>query len=415
MPEMESMQPENNYRWTILFLATLTNTLAVAIPAMCLPVLFSEISRDLHLSLVQVGLIWGIGALPGILTVLVGGALGDRFGPKRVLMLCCVLAGLAGALRGLSFNFLSLAGTVFLFGLLTPFFTMNTLKACGLWFPRRQIGLASGFLSMGMALGFLVGSLVSATVLSPWLGGWRNVLFLYGLVSVLLGIPWYFTRPDPHPAGLTDGQTGRLSMRQAITRVARLRNVWLLGLAILGIGGCIQGTLGYLPLYLRGAGWPAVRADGATAAFHMASLVCVIPIALWSDRLGSRKKILLGAALAIIAGISLLALVNGAMVWGAVVLAGFVRDGFMAVFITMIIETDGVGPRFAGTATGFVMVFSGIGSLVAPALGNSLAGTRPGNPFLFWAGMAVLGFIGIALSREKSVKGWLASNENLGE
>ena len=26
-------------------------------------------------------------------------------------------------------------------------------------------------------------------------------------------------------------------------------------LALLGIGGCIQGTLGYLPLYLRGQGW----------------------------------------------------------------------------------------------------------------------------------------------------------------
>jgi MFS family permease len=184
--------------------------------------------------------------------------------------------------------------------------------------------------------------------------------------------------------------------------VARIWNVWLLGLAILGIGGCVQGTLGYLPLYLRGLGWPVVSADGATAAFHMASLFCVIPIALWSDRLGSRKKILIGAALSIIIGIGLLTLVNGAMVWVAVVMAGFVRDGFMAVFMTMIIETDGVGAVYAGTATGLVMVFSGIGNLVAPPLGNSLAGIAPSLPFLFWAALAVVGFIGIALAKERA-------------
>lgn len=399
---METRSEEKNYRWYILILGALTNMLAYAIPSMCLPVLFSEISGDLNLNLVQIGLVWGIGALPGILTALVGGAVGDRFGPKRVLILCCLLAGLAGALRGLSYDFGSLMATVFLFGLLTPFITMNTLKTCGLWFPRGQLGLASGFLSVGMALGFLVGSLISATFLSPWLGGWRNVLFLYGFACMLLCIPWYFTRPAPHPIVFSVEHTGRLTMRQALSRVARIRNVWLLGLAILGIGGSFQATIGYLPLYLRRAGWPAVGADGATAAYYAASLLCVIPIAMWSDRLGSRRKVLLGAALSTIIGISWLALGNSPMVWGAVIMSGFARDGFMAVFMTMIIETDGVGPLYAGTATGLAMVFSGIGNLVAPPLGNSLAGIAPGLPFLFWAALAVLGLIGIALSKERT-------------
>jgi MFS family permease len=412
MPDMETRSEEKNYRWYILILGALTNMLAYALPSMCLPVLFSEISGDLHLNLVQIGLVWGIGSLPGILTVLVGGAIGDRFGPKRVLALCCLLAGLAGALRGLSNNFASLMTTVFLFGLLTPFIFMNTLKTCGLWFPRGQMGLASGFLSMGMASGFLVGSLISATFLSPWLGGWRNVLFLYGFACMLLCIPWYFTRPDPHPIGFPVEHSGRLTMRQALSRVARIRNVWLLGLAILGISGCLQSTIGYLPLYLRRAGWPAVGADGATAVFHTASLLCVIPMALWSDRLGSRKKVLLGAAFFIILGSCLLALGNSPIVWAAVILSGFTRDGFMAVFMTMVIETDGVGPLYAGSATGLVMVFSGIGNLVGPPLGNSLAGIAPGLPFLFWAALAVLGFIGIILSKESTAGETLAGSEH---
>ncbi len=45
-------------------------------------VLFDEMSKELDLNLVQMGWIWGIGFLTGIVTSLIGGALGDRFGAK---------------------------------------------------------------------------------------------------------------------------------------------------------------------------------------------------------------------------------------------------------------------------------------------------------------------------------------------
>lgn len=71
---------EDPYRWIILALSTLSNAVLVAAPSMALAVLFNEIQHDLHLTLVEVGMIWGIGALPGIFLSLIGGALGDRFG-----------------------------------------------------------------------------------------------------------------------------------------------------------------------------------------------------------------------------------------------------------------------------------------------------------------------------------------------
>lgn len=402
---------QSPYRWAILTLSALTNTLVVAIPSMCLPVLFKEISADLHLSLVQVGLVWGISALPGVFATLLGGAIGDRFGPRRVLIIGCLLTGLAGGLRGLSNGFISLALTMSLLGLATSFITMNVFKMCVLWFPSRQLGLANGVLSMGMALGFLIGSLFSATVFSPWLGGWRAVLYLYGAIAMVISIPWIFTRPAP-AARSTIATSGvrPTTLRQTMAYVARIRNIWLLGLTILGIGGCIQGALGYLPLYLRGMGWQPANADGASAAFHTISLICVIPIALLSDKLGTRKKVLVAAALMVTVGVGLLSFAGGALVWLAVLMAGSVRDGFMAVFMTSITETEGIGPAYAGTATGMVMIFSGVGSLIAPPLGNSLASLAPGAPFVFWAGLTLLGFLGLLGSKERQVSPALATD-----
>jgi ACS family D-galactonate transporter-like MFS transporter len=381
---------ETPYRWYMLALAALTNAIGIAMPTMCLPVLFDEISRDLQLDLVQLGAIWGIGALPGIVTTLLGGAIGDRFGPKRILMTMCILSGLTGALRGVSNDFVMLAITSVMFGFIAPMIPMNGIKINSLWFPRHELGFANGVTSMGMALGFMLGSMISATVLSPLLGGWRNVLFLYGGLSIVLAIPWYFTR-NPKTSIATGGQT---SIQTALRHVVSLRQLWLFGLVIFGIGGSIQAVLGYLPLYLRGAGWQPSAADSVLSAFHFASMICVIPIALSSDRFGSRKKIVIASALMTILGFALLCVVQGAAIWAAVIIAGFVRDGFMAIFITMIMETEGVG-RYAGTATGFVMVFSGLGNLFAPPLGNSLAYIAPTTPFVFWTILALVGLGGL--------------------
>jgi MFS family permease len=388
----------SNYRWYILILTALTMSLTVAVPGMCIPVLFDEISKDLSLSRTQIGMIWGIGALPNIVTALVGGSIGDRFGPKRVLFVACVLSGMTGALRGLSGNFITLIATGSAYGLLASLVPMNAMKTCRIWFPSRQLGLATGVTSMGMALGFMVTSLISATLLSPWLGSWRYVLALYGGIAVVLSIPWVFTRPAPIDPAVLD--TRASSLREMFSHVAHIKRMWLLGFAIFGIGGCIQATLGYLPLYLRDIGWAGARADSAAGSFHLASMIFVVPIALGSDRLRSRRKVLIAAALMITTGIGLLSVVDGLLVWGAVIMAGMVRDGFMAVFFTTTMETDGVGPTYAGTASGFVLIFSGLGALIAPPLGNSLASITPELPFAFWAGMALAGLMGIYAAQE---------------
>ncbi len=392
--------PHPRYKWYLLALVVLSNILILAIPSMAMSVLSKDISLDLHLTVAQVGVVWGIGALPGIFTGLLAGALGDRVGPKRVLVVVCLLAGLLGAARGLANSYLTMAGIVILIGVFSPFLNPNGIKTCGLWFPPRQLGVATGAISMGMAVGFLTGSMLSATLLAPLLGGWRNVFLLYGGLGALMSIPWFFTRAAPHDHPSAGGAP-HISMRQSMAHVASQKNIWLLGLALFGVGGCIQGLLGYLPLYLRNSGWQPLNADGAISAFHAISLVFTLPIAFWSVRLGSRKRLLLIAAAAIALGTGLLSIVSGALVWPCVLMAGFVRDGFMAIFTTAVLETEGIGPTYAGTAWGFVMALSGLGNVVAPPLGNSLASYRPSAPFAFWAGLAVLGMVCLSLTKSQ--------------
>jgi MFS family permease len=387
-----------DYKWYVLVLTALTGTFALAAPGLSMSVLFTEISSDLHLNVGQVGWIWGIGALPGILTSLLGGAITDRFGPKRVIQGSIFLLGIFIALRGITGDFASLMVVALLVGAFSPLISTCAIKICGLWFPRRQFGRANGIFTLGMAFGFLLGSLVSATLLSPLLGGWRHVMFMYGALCLLLLIPWHFTRANPSKI-VVPGQVEipSVPVRQAMAHIIKIKNIWLLGVAMMGLSGCMQSMTGYLPLYLKGEGWAGTSADGALALLNAMSMTFVLPLTLGSDKLKVRKLPLLGMFLMIITGNALLTFINGWGVWFAVSLAGAVRDASMALIFTMAVECEGVGPVYAGTATGFIVLFTNLGAFFAPPAGNQLAGIFSRLPFAFWAGLAALGFASLAL------------------
>ena len=385
----------------MLVLIGLTATLVISMPSMALPVLFSEISESLGLNLVQAGVVWGIGSFAGLLTALLGGAIGDRFGTKRTIAISCLAIGLTGALRGFSNDFASLAITMLLTGIVGSVVPMNLHKACGVWFSGKHLGLANGVVSAGMALGFMFGSMISASVLSPWLGGWRQVLFFYGGIAVIMSLPWIFSRSEPVDKNSTVQRNGTISIRKSLGHVFRVRNVWLLGFVLLGVGGCVQGLLGYLPLYLRESGWPPLRADTVLASFHAISLLSVFPLVYLSDRLGTRKLFLIITTSLIAMGVGLLTVAEGTVIWVAVLIAGAARDGFMALIMTATTELKGIGPIFAGTAIGLVMTLSNIGGLLAPILGNSLATYNLHFPFILWAAMALLGVALLITMREE--------------
>ena len=389
------------YKWLVLTLAAFTFTFVVAIPQMSLPVLFDEISADLGLSLVQVGWIWGVGSVMGILVGLIGGPVGDRFGPRRTLAVACLFMGIAGAARGLSNGFAMLAFTMLITGFAQWSIPMNVHKTCGVWFPKEQLGMANGVVSVGMALGFLSGSFLAATVFSPLFGGWRNVLFVYGAVAILFGTFWWFSQEKAGAEGRQSNQM--ITLREAIGHVMRLRNVWILSMATAGVSGCVNGMLGFLPLYLRDLGWEPAIADSTLASFHAASMLFAIPIALLSDRVGSRRGVLMAAALLIGIGTGLLGFASGVLISVAVLIAGIARDGFMAITMTAIIEVKGIGAQFAGSAIGLNMSVMAIASVFAPPVGNWLAKFGPGLPFLFWAALVFLGFVAYFFLRQPAI------------
>lgn len=391
------------YRWVILAMTTLTGFILMGFPSTGLSAMFSEVAETLQLDLIQIGLVWGVGSVMGIVTTILGGSLIDYFGTRRSLVLLCIAVGVTGALRSLSVDFWTLFLTSFLFGMFQPVIPLNMIKLNRQWFAPNQLGLASGVMSAGFATGLMLGSRLSATVLSPMLGGWRGVLFFLGVLGVIVGVLWLVVHP---PMEKSKAQRPNIQSIFANLRfVMRYRELWRYTIAVFGVLGLMRGLVGYVPTYLREIGWAATDADTAITLFFLASLIGVVPMTHISDRLGNRRGVMMLATVSMAIGTGLMFFVSesfiGVMV--AMVIAGIFFDTFMALNGASITEIDGLDMAMMGSALGFMGMMQNIGATVIPPLGNTLTTISLNTPFLLWSASGVLALSALVLIRKRKM------------
>ncbi len=387
-------------RWFMLALLTAVGTFVAALPSSCMPSLFKEIGDDLGLDLVQIGSIWGIASLAGLFVSIIAGVLSDRLNLKLFIGICSVLVGITGALRGISGSFSALAFTVFLNGIIRLMVPVSVTKTIGMLFKGRNLGLAQGVGAMGMGFGLMLGPLISSTVISPWLGGWRNAMHFYGGLSAFIGILWLVFGWTPARTEAPEDTAGKAPVKEIFLNLIRNKAVWLLGAMLFFRTASIMGVTGYVPTYLKNLGWTVGSADGALTLFYAGSTLFVVFFASISDKLGSRKAILFTGLVTSFIAIGLIPFLDGAGVLIAMGFAGLFMDGFMAILTTMLLETEGVGHKYSGTAIGVVFTIAQLGSVISPPIGNGLEAYGQQWPFIFWAACGAAALIPFFFTKE---------------
>lgn len=401
---MISIQKSTRYRWYILLLAMMTYGSIAGSARLCMPVLFPEIATELGLSMVAIGTIWGMDPLAGVFLGLPGGLLADRFGVKRMLTVVCIMAGMLGALRGFSVDFLSMAAFMFLFGLMAAVTPSIVPKVTAVWFTGRRLGLANGMLNVAWSIGAVIATLSSATILSPWLGGWRSVLFFFGVPPVLLGLLWWFTGREPQQNDAANAPVTGEPLRKSLDTIIRIRDVWLMGIILLTYWGANMGFGGYLPMYLRNIGWEPTLADSAMTVFIGIGVIGVIPMVMYSDKIGSRRVVMFFSILVLALCMGLIPFVSTAGVWALLLIGGLLRSGIAALGNTLIFEIKGVGGTYGGTAIGLTNTLGMVGAFASPPIGNSLTAFTDDMPLLFWAFLSAVALPLLFLVKENRSK-----------
>ncbi len=370
---------------------------------MCMPVLFPSIARDLELTLGQIGIIWGVASGAGILAALPSGLICDRFGIRVPLGVFVCLCGVSCILRGLAYSFIYLFMMMFIFGLFSISVIVNAGKVARMWFPLEQLGLANGILMGGVTIGGMVAAAISSTYLLTTLGTWRNVMFLWGIAALVMGIIWLIAARERR---LSATPVLVVPFRKSMSRVARIKEIWIAAVFALGVLALYQGVSGYLPMFLESIGWTQAMAGGGLSAFVGVGIVTSVLIPALSDRVGLRKVFIIGAAYTLACFTFMIWPLVGTTwpLWVVIITAGLGFGGLFPLLVCLVTELKEVGPIYAGTAYGLVMTVECVGGLLGPTVGNALSSINLTLPFIFWGVVLGVLSVGIFFVRETGAR-----------
>jgi MFS family permease len=325
-------------------------------------IFLKPISEEFGWSRESISTAFGIAAMTVALCSPVLGRLLDRYGARRIVLICMTVFGLAfGSLSMLTPSLAHLYATFFIIGIVGNGTTqMGYSRVVSSWFTERR----------GMALALVVCGVGVGSIVFPWLTqwlidlyGWRMAYRVLGALVLVMGIPLtaIFVRERPAAAGqrlTTLGSTVRQGLRS--------RAFWLIVATLFLSSIAVNGAITHLSPLLTDRGITPASAALAVSILGASSLTGRLVTGLLLDRwFGGRVSavLLMGVA----AGILLLATaansITGIL---AAALIGFGMGG--EADVTPYLLTRYFGLRTFSTLYGLTWTAYAIAGATGPVL-----------------------------------------------
>ncbi|HEY7058581.1 MAG TPA: MFS transporter [Vicinamibacterales bacterium] len=335
---------------------------------------------DLHLTVVEMSLVFGAFTLAYSLFEIPSGWMGDVYGPRRVLTRIALwwsaFTMLTGAARGLG----SLVTIRFLFGAGEAGAFPNIARSFSYWFPLRERGQANGIMFLGSRCGGMLAVPVTLLLIHRW--GWRWSFVTIGTAGIVWAVAWYWwyrDRPSEHPgvgadeiAWIEQDTTIEDASSAPWRALLTSRNLYTICVMYFAFGYGLYFYFTWLPTFLIRELHFSLLAGGALAAlpFVLAGLADVI--GGWTtDWLAARRGLRVArcglgfCAFGACAGLLVLSTVAPHPVAKAILLALALATADLALAACWAVCLD-VGASHAGVVTGFMNTFGNLGGLVGP-------------------------------------------------
>ncbi len=236
MSDKVSIAPSHARYWVVAFAVTLA--VIQYIDRVCISQAAPFITKDLGLSPRQMGWVFSAFTLAYALFEIPCGYLGDRIGPRKVLLRIVLWWSFFTAATGWAWSWLSLAATRFLFGAGEAGCFPNLTKAFNRWLPVGERTRAQGVMWMSARWG---GAVAPALVfVALHYVDWRTAFLLFGVLGLVWAgffFAWFRDNPREHPAVNeaeaallpAEAEAGSEQRHGPWRQLVRSRTVWCLG------------------------------------------------------------------------------------------------------------------------------------------------------------------------------------------
>jgi len=170
------------YRFRVLVLLCSLTTLTY-LDRICISIVGVRIKSELHLNNEQFGWVLAAFALAYAIFEIPSGMLGDRIGPRKVLIRIVLFWSLFTAVTGLVNGLISLLIIRFLFGAGESGTYPNSMLVVSRWFPVNETGKALSWVGIGSQFGAALAPLIIVPIAVVY--GWRMPFFVIGSIGIV--------------------------------------------------------------------------------------------------------------------------------------------------------------------------------------------------------------------------------------
>lgn len=319
------------------------------------------------------------------------GALGDRIGPRPVVLAGSVLLGVALVLASRATTLLQFQLTFgLLLGVAVASFFAPVMAATAAAFDRRR-NLAIALVSAGVGVAPMTMSPLVAWLLTQV--GWRETLLVLGLLCWALTLPAaWFVRAAP--AGDAHATSGVAAAGMTMAQALRSKPFIVLALAFFACCAAHSGPIFHTVSYAVGCGLSVTAAVTIYSMEGAAGLGGRLLFGLLGDRYGAKPVLVAGLAIQALAAVAYLAVERLGGFYAVAFVFGLAYGGTMPLYASLAREA--FPPRILGGVIGAMTMLSGLGMALGPLLGGWLF-DRYGSYAWMYLGSLMLGLAAAAV------------------
>ncbi|RSL49944.1 hypothetical protein CEP54_012169 [Fusarium duplospermum] len=252
-----------------------------------------------------------------------------KFTPSRWLAIITTGWGIVATLTGIVQNFHGLIACRLLLGALEGGLFPGLAVYLTFFYTKRELALRIGYLFVSSAIAGSTGGLLAYAIgfMDGIAGmrGWRWILIIEGIPTVVLGIAvWFWLANDPETAHYLSADERDLMVKRMQRQIGHTVSsgqlhkkdvyagfldwkIWVFAVAQFGVDVILYGYSTFLPTIIRGLGsWSIAQVQALTVPCYALGAVTYLVVAWLSDRSQRRAAYVVGLGLVSAAGYAIL-------------------------------------------------------------------------------------------------------------
>ncbi|NUU77640.1 MFS transporter [Paenibacillus xylanilyticus] len=362
------------------------------------------ITQDLGLSASAQGIILSSFFLGYAIMQIPGGALADRFGYRKVILVSLFSWSIFTILTGSAWSLFSLIFVRFLFGIGEGSFFPSGSKAIATNFPINQ---RSGAMSIMLASAAIMG------VVTPILTGqalvtigWRNLFYIIGAVGILITALMFFLLKEPAKPALATSGSGQ-QPKTSLKAVLKTPMIWNLFISYFSIYAVNWGLQSWMPTYMVNVRGLDMTQMGLLAAIPaMVSIFTMILSGYVLDRIPAGKDRIIASVFGVLVALFLYLMGSAGSITTFITYMTIVTA--MAGFISTLIISKSLKTMpesVVATANGFINTGAQLAGFLTPMLIGFLVQASGGSyatAFIMLIAFALICSITLMFSRRSN-------------